>query len=158
MSAPAKLEWKDLVIDSRVVENDALLSPYSWMFRPEDYAVEVVTTLGDCFLRKIEDGTVHWLDTAEGMLQKVADDISIFKDKLSITGNQMNWFLPHLIDGAKQLGLSRQSGELYAYRDHPRVGGNFKAINLTTRKIAEHFSYTGELHLKMKDVPPGEIL
>lgn len=154
----SELEWKDLVVDSKVVENGTLLSPYSWMLRPEDYTVEVVTTLGDCFLRRNDDGSVYWLDTAEGILAKVADNISIFKDKLRNTGNQLHWFLPHLIEGAKQLGVSLKSGELYAYRDHPRMGGNFKAKNLTTSKIEDYFLFTGELHQKLKDVPAGQVM
>lgn len=152
-----KMKWDDLVLNSKNIRDEELLAPYSWLLQPREYAVEVLTTLGDCFLRHTS-GKVFWLNTAEGALREVAETLEIFKDKLSISLNQMTWFLPHIIEQAKAKGLAIEGKEVYAFRDHPRLGGNFTAMNLTTKDVLEYFRYTGDLHFQMKDrddIPPG---
>lgn len=150
------LNWNDLILNSDRLDAQAILEPYRWKLPQEDFTIQILTKLGDCFLSN-DQGQVFWLNTAEGMFLNVAKSVETFRNKLKDSCQVADWFLPHLIVEARKSGLSTSDDEVISYRNHPALGGNYRCSNLTTLSVNEHFEQTGKLHYDLRHFPPGKI-
>jgi hypothetical protein len=70
--------------------------PWAWLV-PERFTVWVVNRYAELFL-VYPDGTVHWLATSTGELQKIADSRDDFADKIDQEDNANDWLMIPLVD------------------------------------------------------------
>jgi len=46
-------------------------------------------------------------------------------------------------------------GQLYSYKILPIIGGDYSVDNFEPMDIEVHFSFTGQIHKQIKDLPSG---
>lgn len=119
-----------------------------------DKTVVLVTALGDLFLRG-KDQAIYWLEVGRGNIQKVASDTEEFERKLSDINNVNEWFM---IDLTTELRLSEKKlnqDEVYSFKKLPIIGGEYSISNIEPTNVEVHFSFSGQVHRKIKDLPDG---
>ena len=144
--------------------NDYLLEHESWHWRellqhwtwllPPSFTVWMVNRFGDLFIR-LDDGTIHHLDTGSGTLRQVAATRDEFCG-ICDDPEQANFFLMvPLVDELVAAGRTLGPGECYSYQLAPAFEGTFTPDNVVVRPIADHYNIFGPQHLLTKDIPDG---
>ena len=148
-----ELTWQDIIIDFTNIENKDLTENWTWLIG-EKMAPIMISCIGDMFLED-EDGKIHWLNVGDGSLELVAENKEELQEKMDDEKIANEWFMFSLVYEIKQSGLNLTAGKLYGYKLPPVLGGEYKADNFTLISVTEHFSFSGDLHEKIKDLPDG---
>ncbi|MGC3946420.1 MAG: DUF1851 domain-containing protein [Chryseolinea sp.] len=84
----------------------------------------------------------------------VAADQAEFERKLTNIEQVDEWFM---IDLSSQLlaGKILKEGEVYSYRRLPAIGGDYSVENFEPTNAEVHFSFAGQIHNQIKDLPAG---
>jgi hypothetical protein len=114
----------------------------------------MVSSVGDLFLRD-SNNSIYWLNTGNGTLTEVADGIEKFKEKLQDQDVVSDWFLVDLIAALKAEGMTLKTGQVYSYKKLIILGGDYSPENFEPTDIEVHFSFAGQIHQQVKDLPPG---
>ncbi len=143
----------DYIIDQAGLDWATLLRPCHSLV-PKEFTVWIVNRYGDVVLVQ-DDGSVHLLDVGRGALSRLAGSRDEFAGRLDESGNADDWFMIPLVDRCVAAGLILQPGQCYSYRQPPVLGGNYTVENTTITSLAKHYSFYGELHDQIKDLPDG---
>jgi hypothetical protein len=60
-----------------------------------------------------------------------------------------------LIDALKNKGHLLKQGQVYSYKKVVVLGGDYSTDNFEPTNIEVHFSFWGQVHQQVKDLPPG---
>lgn len=148
-----KITWDDLTVNFDDNSSDRLTQDWTWLIGTDKTPI-MVSSIGDLFLRGANNG-VHWLNTGDGTLTEVADGIEKFKEKLQDQDVVSDWFLVDLIVALKTDGKKLQPGQVYSYKKLIVLGGDYSSDNFEPTDIEVHFSFAGQIHQQIKDLPPG---
>jgi hypothetical protein len=147
------LTFQDLTKDITNVDIEDILSCWQWLVA-DMKAVAVMSRLGDLFLVG-KDDSIYWLQTDNGGLTKVADDLQQFEQYLNDEDKVDNWFLPLLVEKLIKAGKTLKENEVYSYKKSPVIGGEYSEDNIEATDMSVHFTFTGEICQQIKDLPDG---
>jgi hypothetical protein len=126
-----------------------------WMWKVTDMkAVAVMSVLGDLFLVG-KDDAVYWLQTDNGDLTKVAEDLAQFEQYLNDEEKIDLWFLPLLVEKLITSGKILNENEVYSYKKLPVIGGEYSVENIDPADISVHLAFSGQICEQIKDLPDG---
>ena len=77
------------------------------------------------------------------------------KKKLQDKDVVSDWFLVDLIAALKAEGKKLDMGQVYSYKKLIVLGGDYSLDNFVPTDIEVHFSFAGQIHQQVKDLPPG---
>jgi hypothetical protein len=144
----------DLSVNFDHVDQDLLLSDWHWLMGKDKLPV-LVTIAGDVFVQDSQEGTIHFLDTLEGVLVPIADDMEEFRSLLNDKQFVVEFFLFHLVAPLIRSGQIPPKGHVFSFEVHPALGGEPVQANLKPADMAVHFSLLGQIFEQIKDLPPG---
>lgn len=147
------ITWDDLTIKFDEKSSDRLIYEWTWLIGTDKTPI-MVSSIGDLFLKDATD-KVYWLNTGDGTLIEVADRIEKFKEKLQDKDVVSDWFLVDLIAALKAEGKKLDMGQVYSYKKLIVLGGDYSLDNFVPTDIEVHFSFAGQIHQQVKDLPPG---
>lgn len=129
------------------------LDGWSWLL-PDGLVVVAVSAFGDLFFRS-KDGDIQFLDTIEGQLRPVADDLLALKTYLQTEEGRDHLLLGGLVIGARNRGMIPASGDCYDFKVAPAIGGpiSVDAMHIISFLVKVHIA--GQLHRQIHDLPPG---
>ena len=132
----------------------ALRAHWAWQLG-DDWEPLMFSVIGDVFLER-HKGTIWWLSTAMGTLERVAENRDAFDQHLD-TEQADEWFLPGLVDVLHDQGKVRGPGQCYAYAILPVFAeGNLSAENMHPADARAYFASTGDVHRKIRDLKDGD--
>jgi hypothetical protein len=147
------ITWEDLTVKFDENVSDRLIHDWTWLIGTDKTPI-MVSSVGDLFLRDTTE-RVYWLNTGDGTLTEVADGIEKFKEKLQDQDAVSDWFLVDLISALKTEGKKLQTGQVYSYKKLIVLGGDYSPENFEPTDIEVHFSFAGQIHRQVKDLPAG---
>jgi len=146
------LTWNDLTVSFEHLDRAALIEDWKWLVGS---ALPIlVTSVGDAFLQNDTD-EVFWLITGSAELEKVADSYEEFQGKLQDNELINEWFLVPVVAQLKKQGVVLEQGKLYGFKQLPVLGGKYESDNFELTDIEVHFAISGQMNLKIKDLPDG---
>jgi hypothetical protein len=148
-----RIDLSDLTIKFQTEISDRLTEDWTWLIGT-DKKVILVSTIGDMFLAN-DNGNIYWLDVGQGKIELVAADKIEFEKKLTDIEQVNEWFM---IDLTTQLRLSDKKlkdGQLFSYKKLPIIGGDYSVDNFEPTDMEVHFSFAGQIHNQIKDLPDG---
>lgn len=148
-----KITWNDLTIKFDHIDTKRLLESWDWLIGNDKKPI-LVSSIGDLFLVD-NDGKYHWLNVGAGIIEKVAENETEFKEKLNNTEISEEWFLIELVAELKRNGLELTERKLYGYKTLPILGGKYEPENFELTDIEVHFELSGKIHKQIKDLPNG---
>lgn len=143
----------DLTVKFDENASNKLIRDWTWLTGTDKTPI-MVSSIGDLFLKDTAD-RVFWLNTGDGTLTRVAEGIVMFQEKLQDQNIVNDWFLVDLIDALKAEGKKLKSGQVYSYKKLIVLGGDYSTDNFEPTDIEVHFSFTGQIHQQVKDLPAG---
>jgi hypothetical protein len=148
-----RITWNELTVNFQTHGADDLLCDWRWLLG-DSMQLLLVSALGDMFLADAE-GRIFWLDTGTGQLQQIAGSETEFKQLMQQKENADQWFIPQLVGDLMAGGIRLSPGQCYSYKKPPILGGEIEPANFEPADLSVHFSLLGQLHRKVKDLPPG---
>jgi len=148
-----KVTWDDLTVKFDEHSSDRLVQDWTWLIGQDKRPI-MVSSIGDLFLADASD-KVYWLNTGDGTLTDVADGIEQFKERLQNPEIVNEWFLVDLIATLKAEGRKLEPRQVYSYKKLIVLGGDYSSDNFEPMDIEVHFSFAGQIHQQVKDLPPG---
>jgi hypothetical protein len=143
----------DLTVKFQKDISDRLTEDWTWLIGT-DKKVIMISAIGDMFLMA-DSGEVYWLDVGLGNLQLVANDIQEFKTKLENIEQVNDWFMIDLTMELRESDRKLNEGQIYSYKKLPVIGGDYSVDNFQPTDIEVHFSFAGQIHRQIKDLPDG---
>ena len=145
--------WSQITIQPSDVAVEALRKNWRWQLG-DDWTPFLFSAIGDVFFEDAA-GAVWWLSTATGSLEQVADSRQQFSQLLGSDSTD-EWFLPGLVDVLRSQGKVLDAGQCYTYAILPIFSqGSFSAENMHPVSAAEHYSTSGHMHERLRDLPDG---
>jgi hypothetical protein len=95
------------------------------------------------------------LDVGAGQLAKVADDRDDFRRRIVDDDNANDWLAIPLVDKLVGAGLRLQSGQCYAFKTLPILGGDYIVDNFGIMPVGDWLACLGSIHEQLQDVPDG---
>src|SRR5690349_2657799 len=86
------------------VGSDDILDDWRWRIGPQ-LKLWRITLAGDAFLIDSSNGSIHFLDTVAGKVERVADDKAGFESAIKTFENFDRWCMPTVVDGQGGLGM-----------------------------------------------------
>jgi hypothetical protein len=143
----------DYLIDQEGHHWGELLTPWSHL-TPTSYTIWFVNRFGDLIIIS-DDGSVHYLEVATEMIEKIADDLEHFYKLLEEPDNYNDWFMVPLVDELVAQGVELKEKECYFFEIAPTLGGNYQANNVKTSELEQAYSFYASIHEKTRDFPDG---
>lgn len=131
---------------------DSALSSWLWLV-PSSARPVLITALGDLFLEI--DSEVHFLNTEEGSLAKVAASRDDWKAKMQERTYVATWFRPSLVQSLLENGVVLRSGEVFSPVVPPVLGGRRDASNFIGSQWRNHLHVLGQVHDQVRRLAPG---
>ena len=147
------ITWNELTVNFQKHGADDLLRDWRWLVG-DSMRLLIVSSLGDMFLADA-GGRVFWLDAGAGQLQQVAGSAEEFKRLMQQRENAAQWFIPELVGDLMARGVRLGPGQCYSYKKPPILGGEIEPANFEPANLSVHFSILGQIHQRVKDLPPG---
>ena len=122
-------------------------------YRSEFSALAAKT--GDAFLRDSHDGSIHFLDTVSGEIERIASDEQGFESVMALRENAQRWLMTDVVKGQAVLGMSPGPDQCLSFKIPPALGGQLDPGNFELSSILVHFSINGQIHQQIKDLPAG---
>jgi hypothetical protein len=142
----------DLTVKFQKDVSDKLTEDWIWLIG-QDKKVIMISAIGDMFLMA-DDKSIYWLDVGLGKLNSIANDIQEFNTKLKDIEQVNDWFM---IDLTTELRSDKKlkDGQVYSYKKLTIMGGEYGTDNFEPTDLEVHFSFAGQLHRQIKDLPDG---
>ena len=128
------------------------LSSWRWLV-PQPVRPLVMTAMGDLFLLD-ETGAVLFLDTINGKCETVAASQEEWEGKLADPRLTNEWFMTPLVLALRKTRPLKQ-GQCYSPKRSPITGGSLEPDNFEPTNWSVHLAFSGGLHERVKDLPPG---
>ena len=143
----------DLLRDVTKIDQEDLLSAWRWRL-PEPMDIVMISNLGDLFLQD-SAGSIYWLQTDGGNLEKVAGSADEFMQLFNDEEVLDNWLLPTLIEKFLAIGMTLKDNEVYSPKKMAVLGGSYDVDNFAPTDMSVHFQITGVISEQIKDLPDG---
>ena len=147
------LTLKDLTVNPTGLNRETFLSNWQWLM-DEPMLPMMITAMGDVFA-KGRSGTVFFIDTSQGIIDKVSSDPDEFKELLRDKDFIAKRFYPGIISEMQDRGVILDQGQCYSYTQPLVLDGADEMENLDVSDISDHVSGLGQIHKQVKDLPPG---
>ncbi|MDO5667873.1 MAG: SMI1/KNR4 family protein [Alcaligenaceae bacterium] len=145
----------DITVDHSEFTSADLLRSWSWLV-PEQLEPLFITIFGDAFLSDPESGEVFFLDTVDGDLEPIADDLESFTALLTDNREFVSDYfstIPWLRYKDEILGGDAMpSAMIFNYLTPFALGGEAELDNIALFPIQEHFDMSGEFWEKMQSL------
>lgn len=138
-------------------DRDALLADWHWL-TGEGAQPLMLTLAGDAFVQLADGSGVYLLDCAQGLLQKVADDLSEFLQQLGNADFVADAFRFDLVAPRIRVQDLPPAGHVLGLRVPLPLGGVLQSENLEPAELAAHFALTGQLHAQVAALAPGQAV
>lgn len=148
-----KITWDDLKVDFTNIDLKRLLESWDWLIGNDKTPI-LISSIGDIFLEDRSE-KCYLLNVGEGIIEKVAEDKTEFKEKLNDNKIVSDWFLVELVAELKKGGMELTENTLYGYKKLPVLGGEYEPENFELTDIEVHFELSGQIHKQIKDLPDG---
>ena len=148
-----KITWSDLKVDCTHIDLKKSIESWDWLIGNDKTPI-LVSSIGDIFLEDRNE-KCYWLNVGEGIIEKVAEDKTEFKEKLTDSEIVSEWFLVELVAELKKGGMELTENMLYGYKKLPVLGGEYEPENFELTDIEVHFELSGQIHKQIKDLPDG---
>ena len=149
----ANFTISDITVAHSTISKTELFKAWTWLL-PEELEPILVTIFGDAFLINPESSAVYFLDTVDGDLEPIADNLEEFtellegnidfiKDYFSIAP----WLLhkDEILDGQEM-----PKGMVFNYLTPFALGGEAELDNIALFPLQEHFDMSGEFWERMQ--------
>jgi hypothetical protein len=133
---------------------DELLDDWRWLTGP-DLHLWHATKMGDAFLRHPADGSIHFLDTVSGEVERIANDEADFERVIASEDNADRWLMREVVDMQAMLGMRPGPDQCLSFRNPPVLGGQLLPDNFDVVSLIVHLSVAGQIHEQVKDLPEG---
>ena len=147
------MNYREYVATTTASAND-ILADWRWLMTP-NLQIWHVTKAGDALLRDSADGSIHFLDTIAGKVQRIAGDRAEFEGLVATGEYADQWLMPEIVDSQASLGMRPGINECLSFKHPPALGGQLEPDNFETCSIPIHFSIAGQIHRQIRDLPPG---
>ena len=144
----------DLTVNFSHLDRDTLLQDWFWLIGPSKVPI-LLTAAGDAFVQDADDGTVHFLDVGTGQLHPIADSPEELRTLLANKEFVVNHLAVQMVGALMQAGKRLEAGQIYSFKVPPVLGGQHALENVEVTDIAVHFSVAGQIHEKVRNLPPG---
>ncbi len=148
-----KIDLNELTINFQADLSDRLTEAWTWLIGT-DKKVILVSVIGDMFLTS-DNGNFFWLDVGQGKLEMVAVDEKEFERKMTDIEQVNEWFMIDLTTQLRLSGKRLKDGQLFSYKKLPIIGGDYSVDNFEPSDMEVHFSFAGQIHNQIKDLPDG---
>ena len=139
----------------RVSEADVKSALGAWRWLPlNGLTVFAVSAFGEVFLRH-DTGRILYIDTIEGQLSDVANNMSEFTRMLSGDEMRDKVLLRGFVMSARTKGLCLDDGECYDFKIAPILGGPMDIDHVEKTSFIVKLDIAGQIHEQVKDLPPG---
>ena len=143
----------DYIVPLDNLDLNKVLSEWHWL-TGHDKKIVALTKSGDMLLNGDNDD-FYFLDLGNG-------DLSVIEGKYQ---NFLSSELPSeiideilftsVVDELVSSGLILKPNQVYSYTTLPILGGKYDSQNMYPLDLYEHYTLTGEIHFKLKDLPDG---
>jgi hypothetical protein len=121
---------------------------------PEDFTLWMVNRFGELIV-VLEDGSVHMLDIAAGMLNRLADSWEDFFTKIDQNDNADNWLMITLTDACVAAGMTLEPNQCYSLVIPSFLGGQYAIDNIKPMDLQVYYELTADIYHQTKDLPDG---
>jgi type VI secretion system (T6SS) immunity protein Tdi1 len=144
----------DLTVNFKHLDRECLLSDWRWLTGPQRLPIPL-TASGDAFLQDKNDSSIYVLDVATAEFKRVADTPAEFQALLADRTFVMNRFAVAMIADLRRSGRVLAPGQIYSFKKPPVLGGEYVLENIEATDIGVHFSIAGQIHERVRKLPPG---
>ncbi len=144
----------DLTVNFSHLNREDILSDWVWLTGDAKLPI-LLSASGDAFLQDTNDGYIYWLDTATAELFKVADNADEFQSLLSDKEFVVNHLSVNMVGDLIKNNITLDQGQIYSYKQPPVLGGEYALQNVEAIDVLVHFSFSGQIHEQVKDLPKG---
>ena len=145
----------DITVDHSDFTSADLLQAWSWLV-PEQLELLFITIFGDAFLVDPESGKVFFLDTVDGDLEPIADNLASFTDLVSHDKEFVSDYFSTITWLRYKAGIlggkAMPQGMVFNYLTPFALGGEAEADNISLFPIQEHFDMSGEFWEKLQSL------
>lgn len=156
----------DLTVNFAHLDRQALMSEWRWLIdssqsriarwlRPSSKQPVLLTAGGNAFLQDSHDGSIHFLDTVDGKLEKASSSSEEFRSQLQEQAFVRRYFSVEMIEALRDDGALLPPEKIYSFKVLPVLGGPLETANVEPTDIEVHFSVSGQIHRQVKDIPAG---
>ncbi len=146
----------DYLITLDNLDLNKILSKWIWL-TGLDKQVVALTKAGDMLLQDNKN-YLYFLDVGNAELTLVEGKCEDFFNANLPDQVIDEIIFSSLVDKLFDNGLMLKPNQVYSYTKLPILGGNYDAQNMYPLNIYEHYTLTGEIHNKFKDLPDGTHL
>lgn len=144
----------DYLLQQDGIDWNRALQTWHWLL-PGEFTLWMVNRFCDLFI-VLEDGSVNMLDVSGGSLEKLAESLEEFTEKIDLDDNADLWLMIPLVDEIFNAGIHLKQGECYGFSMPTIVGGEYVLSNVAVFLICGYLAGCGKLHDQLKNVPDGE--
>ena len=148
-----EIHWDDLKINFDHIEVNRLTESWDWLIGKDKTPI-LMSSIGDLFLSDQEENC-FWLNVGAATIEKVANSIIEFENKLKNIEQVDEWFLIELVQEIKEKGLELNQKNLYSFKILPTLGGKYEPGNFELADIEVHFELNGQIQKQIKNLPEG---
>ena len=114
-----------------------------------------LSLFGD-WLLEAPDGSIHLLDTLEGQIARLAATSDLFRQAIEDEEEKRDeWLLEGHVLGQADRGVVLRSGQCFGFKVPPILGAPIEAGNIQPCDIVSYEIWIGQLHERIKALPPG---
>jgi len=132
---------------------ERLLLHWRWLC-PQKFTLIDRNAFGDLFLRD-EEGSVFWLDVANGSLSKIADSESRFRTASKGADKLEEWFAASDTQDAAERGLNAGQSSCIGFSIPLVFAESASGNNAYIADIYDHLGFLGDLHKQIATMPDG---
>jgi len=149
----ANFTISDITVDHSSVSKAELLKAWNWLV-PEELELIFVTVFGDAFLINPENTEVFFLDTVDGDLEPISENLEAFTELLADNSEFIRDYFsiaPWILHKDEILdGQPMPKGMVFNYLTPFALGGEAELDNIALFPLQEHFDMSGEFWDKMQ--------
>lgn len=144
--------WKQLTFIPSSDSLRELSEQWNWLVE-DKLQPFMFSSSGDVFF-EAADMSIHWLDTGQGQLTRVAEDREVFLHALR-EDSGAKWLLAPVIDALLESGATLGDDQCFGFKLMPILGGTYTADNMVATSAGSWYGFSGYVHRQIKDLPDG---
>ena len=147
------LTMNDLTVSFSHLDQASILGDWRWLIGPNRLPI-LISAAGDAFLEDAIDGTVWFLDVGSSECSQVSASVEEFRQKLTDAEFVTDHFVPAMIGDLLAEERQLADGQVYSLKKPVGLGGKYTLDNIEACDIEVHFSTTGQLGEKIRQLHP----
>jgi hypothetical protein len=147
------VDLRDYIIDPAGVDWQSLLAQWAGIL-PEEFNLWLVTRFGDQIVI-CNDGSVGFFDTGMLFFERVAASRDEFADSMDVEHNARRMLMVPMVDSCVKQGIVPGSGQCYAFKIPPFLGGQYEVPNVYVANVPEYYAFLADLWKQTRDLADG---